>query len=111
MVVTNPFDEINECSYKDWLDPSIDFRQLRLSGTHDTPSHTNELFDVLLNAGNVTFSKDPDIRPNALEGNGMCMEWRFMKLHPSFSTPAMPGGNTILTKARSDQRAFSFDRP
>ena len=70
-------------TFKDWL--QFDFRQI-LVETHNTPDQACDFFDGLANAGYVIYSKEPNIHPRAMRGNGMGVEWSFIKLDPAFSS-------------------------
>ena len=66
-------------TYKDWIDSSIHIQQI-LVEVHDTPKVTNVMFNDLHNAGYVIFNKEPNIQ----YGGGSCIEYSFLRLHPSF---------------------------
>jgi hypothetical protein len=66
-------------TYKDWLDPSIDLRQI-LVETHNAPMpNVRDFFFSLHDAGYVIFSKEANY-PNGAGG----VEFAFLKLHTSF---------------------------
>lgn len=73
-------------SFKDWLDPSVDIRQILIE-THlaerrqyATPS---QFFDRFLDRGFVPFSKETNTHPGATP-LGELVEWGFVRFHPDF---------------------------
>lgn len=110
-------------SYKDWLSPQLDVRQLLIE-THNLPkpdgnpqSNTgghwfpiatdvkpNQFFDDIENAGFAMFSKEPNIHPNSA-GNGI--EFAYIKLHPDFFR-AETEGTAPLTTSRTTHLSSAY---
>ncbi len=69
-------------SYKDWLDPKVDIRQV-LVETHGLPDPPNAYFDRFAEMGFVLFSKEANTHPWAVP-LGTFFEWGYIRLHPDF---------------------------
>jgi hypothetical protein len=66
-------------SYKDWIDPSIDIRQIQIE-IHEAPPMVNEFFEDLRDAGFAMFHKEPNIQYTG----GKCVEFSFLRMAPTF---------------------------
>lgn len=69
-------------NYKDWLDPSIDIRQI-LVETHMIPDLPAPFFDRFFDLGFVPFSKEANTHPDAWPSLEL-FEWGWIRLHPNF---------------------------
>jgi hypothetical protein len=66
-------------SYKDWIDPSVDIRQIQVE-VHEAPPIVNEFFQNIHDADFAMFHKEPNIQ----YADGNCVEFAFLKMARSF---------------------------
>lgn len=69
-------------TYKDWLDPSVDIRQVLIE-THSILVPPAPFFDRFFDLGFVPFSKEANTHPNAKPVLEL-FEWGWIRLHPDF---------------------------